>query len=95
MKEIKVTYGGFETEQLVDDAVYNAVYDKAIKDCSVIASKLIKCQGCPVNCDFGTEESCAEDLGSYFMKQLNGNENIKFSRINSCYAKPLMCFCQY
>ena len=80
MKEIQVTYGGFKTEQLVDDAVYNAIYDKAIKDCSVIASKLIKCQECPVNCDFRTEESCAEDLRSYFMKQLNGNENIKFMK---------------
>lgn len=73
MKAIKVTYGGFETEQLVDDAVYNAIYDKAFKDCSVIASKFIKCQGCPVNCDFGTEESCAEDLRSYFMENLRNN----------------------
>lgn len=73
MKEIKVTYGGFETEQLVDDAVYNAIYDKAIKDCSVIASEFIRCQECPVNCNYGTEESCAEDLRSYFMKNLRNN----------------------
>ena len=57
------------------------IYDKAIKDCSVISSKLIKCQECPVNCNFGTEESCAEDLRSYFMKQLNGNENIKNEKV--------------
>ena len=73
MKAIKVTYGGFETEQLVDDAVYNAIYDKAFKDCSVIASEFIRCQECPVNCDWGTEESCAEDLRSYFMENLRNN----------------------
>ena len=79
MKAIKVTYGGFETEQLVDDAVYNAIYDKAIKDCSVIASEFIRCQECPVNCSWGTEESCREHLKNYFIKKINNNENVKIN----------------
>ena len=32
MKTIKVSYGGFETEQCVDECLYNAIYSKAIDD---------------------------------------------------------------
>lgn len=55
----------------------NFIYSKAIKDCSVITSEFIRCQECPINCNWGTEESCAEDLKNYFMEQINDNENIR------------------
>lgn len=32
MKTIKVNYGGFETEQIVEECVYNAIYNKALTD---------------------------------------------------------------
>lgn len=32
MKTIKVSYGGFETEQSVDECLYDVIYNKAIDD---------------------------------------------------------------
>lgn len=48
-------------------------YSKAITDCAIIAHTLIKCNECPVDCEWGTEESCAENLKNYFMEQLKND----------------------
>lgn len=41
MKTIDVAYGGFETEQCVDDCLYNAIYNKGITDfVSVLTRRL-------------------------------------------------------
>ena len=40
MKTIKVSYGGFETEQSVDECLHDAIYSKAIDDFVKEVSKL-------------------------------------------------------
>lgn len=43
MKTIKVKYGGFETEQQVEECLYNAIYNKALGDC---VNEIKVCSGC-------------------------------------------------
>ena len=40
MKTIKVSYGGFEAEQQIDECLYNAIYNKAIDD---FITKCVSC----------------------------------------------------
>lgn len=48
MRTIKVKYGGFETEQQVEECLYNAIYDKALDDVSHELKEILN-QEIPIN----------------------------------------------
>ena len=69
MKTIKVSYGGFETEQSIDECLYDAIYNKAIDDymnklCNHCMQQTNECYklGCPFCTDGCGIVNIAEQL---------------------------------
>lgn len=51
MKTINVSYGGFETEQSVDECLYDAIYNKAINDFAELLREKRDKRTMKVGCD--------------------------------------------
>lgn len=47
-----------------------AINDSAIEKCAEIISKSMRCENCPVDCLWGTEQKCKDMLALYFKTQI-------------------------
>lgn len=63
MKTIKVSYGGFETEQSVDECLYDAIYNKAINDFVNACKNHILCQ------TFGLHQCNIEEIAEQLKEE--------------------------
>lgn len=49
--------------------------EDAIEKCAEIISKNMRCESCPVDCLWGTEEKCKDALALYLKTQIEEQKN--------------------
>ncbi len=52
-----------------------AIKDSAIEKCAEIISKNMRCESCPVDCLWGTEQKCKDTLALYLKTQIEEQKN--------------------
>lgn len=53
----------------------DAIKADAIEKCAEIISKNMRCESCPVDCLWGTEQKCKDMLALYFKTQIEEQNN--------------------
>lgn len=58
-----------------DAAVRAEEQRKTIEKCAEVFAKIVDCKDCPIDCGWGTEESCKKSMALYFIEQIKGKED--------------------